>query len=282
VRDSTLSFRSDWLFKNRIYRNVPGWFKVTDAKLFEILLQYQAEPHSILEVGVYQGKSAILLGYFSGPQSNFYVCDIFENNLSSRDNTIEIAKSYSNLSLKIFAENYLHFHKELPQILAIDSRELDNHFDGQKFEFIHLDGSHLFEAVKLDLAFARKSLNPDRGIIVMDDFRARHTPGVAAAMWEAISKFELKPLILSEEKAYLVDVNSKIDLKSLSKKLSDCKLDFEITNIANSEFIRLTNIENHFIYSRHPIIVRLCPPLVLSLAQSLLENFRVLRERKRR
>ena len=69
------------------------------------------------------------------------------------------------------------------------------------FRFIHIDGSHLYQIVKQDLHTASGLLEKG-GIVAIDDYRTAHTPGVAAAAWEAVLAGRLIPLCLTPQKMY--------------------------------------------------------------------------------
>ena len=67
--------------------------------------------------------------------------------------------------------------------------------------FVHIDGSHLYEFIKSDIEAALDLADPD-AVIVLDDYRTMHTPGVAAAAWAAVVEERLFPVCLSELKLY--------------------------------------------------------------------------------
>ncbi|RAG82860.1 class I SAM-dependent methyltransferase [Streptacidiphilus pinicola] len=187
--------------------DVPGWFPPTDHRFFCWLLEYQREraiQGDLLEVGVYLGRSAILLGSHLREGETFTVCDLFESEAPDSANSAEMDYSYrETLTRRAFEANYLSFHDALPRIHQGPSQELAETEliapDSQRF--IHIDASHLYQHVAADLAFARKALRED-GILVMDDYRSEHTPGVAAATWEAVLTQGLRPVALTPQKFY--------------------------------------------------------------------------------
>jgi hypothetical protein len=69
------------------------------------------------------------------------------------------------------------------------------------FRLVHLDGSHAYADVAADIDLAVSLLAPG-GVVVLDDYRAPHTPGVALATWEAVSEMSLRAICLSEGKLY--------------------------------------------------------------------------------
>jgi len=59
----------------------------------------------------------------------------------------------------------------------------------------------LYEVVPGDIANVRHLLSED-GIVAFDDFRAAHTPGVAAAVWAAVANDRLLPICVTDTKFY--------------------------------------------------------------------------------
>lgn len=59
--------------------DVPGWFSRTDQQLFEWFLTHPHASGDLLEMGVYVGKSAILLGQHLRPGESLTVCDLFDS-----------------------------------------------------------------------------------------------------------------------------------------------------------------------------------------------------------
>lgn len=59
---------------------IPGWLDKFDARLFLSVQETQREAAitgDVLEIGVYLGRSAALLGYFVRPDERFVACDLF-------------------------------------------------------------------------------------------------------------------------------------------------------------------------------------------------------------
>nr|WP_291838572.1 hypothetical protein [Candidatus Microthrix sp.] len=62
--------------------DVPGWMIRADQWLFERILSFQVgsqAPGDLVELGVYKGKSAIVIGRHQQPGETFTVCDLFED-----------------------------------------------------------------------------------------------------------------------------------------------------------------------------------------------------------
>ncbi|MFD4503263.1 class I SAM-dependent methyltransferase [Streptomyces sp. NPDC058457] len=184
--------------------DVPGWFPVLDQVLFDWFLSRQEASGTrgdLLEVGVYMGKSAIFTGRHLRPGESFTVCDLFEGDAPDDANRAESTKSYGRLTRQIFEENYLAFHDALPRVLQGPSSVVPGEVAPRSCRFVHVDASHLYEHVNGDIRAARELLLPD-GIVVLDDFRSEHTPGVSIATWEAVLNGELRPICISTQKLY--------------------------------------------------------------------------------
>ncbi|MEU6663635.1 class I SAM-dependent methyltransferase [Streptomyces sp. NPDC046821] len=184
--------------------DVPGWFPPLDQLLFTWFLEGQARQGvhgDLLELGVYLGKSAVLLGHHLQDSEKFTVCDLFEGDAPDDANRAEATKSYGSLTRRAFEENYLAFHDGLPKVVQGPSSVITTEVAPRTCRFMHIDASHLYEHVYGDITAARELLGPS-GIVVLDDFRSEHTPGVSVAAWEAVLNRGLRPLCLSTQKLY--------------------------------------------------------------------------------
>ncbi|WP_156178916.1 class I SAM-dependent methyltransferase [Saccharothrix sp. ST-888] len=186
--------------------DVPGWFWRTDQQVFGWLLDRQTAAGTsgdILELGTYLGRSAILLGSHLQSGETLTVCDLFDSDAPDDDNSAEMAMSYrGSLTRRAFEANYLAFHRHLPTVIQAPTSVLaDGRISAGSCRFVHVDASHLYEHVAADIQVARAALAPD-GLIALDDYRSEHTPGVAAAVWEAVFEHGLRPVCLTPEKFY--------------------------------------------------------------------------------
>ncbi|MEU9648162.1 class I SAM-dependent methyltransferase [Streptomyces sp. NPDC048110] len=184
--------------------DVPGWFWPLDQVLFSWFLERQERLDTrgdLLELGAYLGKSAILLGHRLRDGERLTVCDLFGAEPPDAANRAEAAKSYSSLTRQAFERNYLSFHDTLPTIIQAPSSAVVDEVAPRSCRFVHVDASHLYEHVEGDIGAAKRLLGPD-GIVVLDDFRSEHTPGVAVAAWEAVLNRGLRPVCLSSQKLY--------------------------------------------------------------------------------
>jgi hypothetical protein len=107
------------------------------------------------------------------------------------------------------------------------------------FRFIHIDGSHIFSVIRRDIRTAKVLLNKD-GIVAIDDYRSVHTPGVAAAVWEAVTSDHLVPICLTPQKMYATWNSSNTTQRHLlawADQRSDIAVELE--TICDSPLLRL-------------------------------------------
>lgn len=222
--------------------DVPGWFPVLDQLLFDWFLNRQETADmrgDLLEVGVYMGKSAIFIGRHQQPGERYTVCDLFEGDAPDDANQAESTKSYSALTRSVFEDNYLSFHDELPRVLQGPSSIVPGEVEPGSCRFVHIDASHLYEHVHGDIGAARDLLLPD-GIVVLDDFRSEHTPGVSIATWEAVLNRGLRPICLSTQKLYGTWGDPEPvqeELLAMARERSDCHL--SVQEAAGHRIVRL-------------------------------------------
>ncbi|WP_030614544.1 class I SAM-dependent methyltransferase [Streptomyces sclerotialus] len=184
--------------------DVKGWFFDQDQLLFDWLLAHQARTGvrgDLLEMGAYLGKSAIYLARYLNPGEEFTVCDLFDSPAGDEANGAEMRGSYATLTRRAFEANYLAFHDELPTVLQGPTTLVPEEVAPGSCRFVHVDASHLYDHVRGDITAARRALSPE-GVVVLDDYRSEHTPGVSAAVWEALFTQGLRPICLSRTKFY--------------------------------------------------------------------------------
>ena len=188
----------------RSFREVRGWFYNTDIVLFDWMLSRQErlkQRGDLLEMGAYLGKSAIMLQSYLRPGETFTVCDLFGSEAPTESNEREMRGSYSTLTRRAFESNFLSFHDGLPRVLHAPTSVVPREVEAGSCRFVHVDASHLYEHVRPDIAAARTTLKPG-GLVVLDDYRSSHTPGVACATWQAVLEDGLRPVCVSAQKFY--------------------------------------------------------------------------------
>lgn len=186
------------------FDDVKGWFRPVDQLLFDWFLTHQRDQgHAgdLLELGAYMGKSAIFVGSYRREGEEFTVCDLWDSPAPDDSNSAEMDRSYSTLTRRAFEANYLSFHEELPTLVQAPTSVISSRVRTGSCRFVHIDASHLYEHVHGDIEAAEQLLTPE-GIVVFDDFRAEHCPGVAAAVWGAVATVRLRPICITGTKMY--------------------------------------------------------------------------------
>ncbi|MDQ1038281.1 hypothetical protein QFZ75_004697 [Streptomyces sp. V3I8] len=183
---------------------VKGWFRAVDQQLFAWFLSGQldrAQRGDLLELGAYLGKSAIFMAAYRRDEDTFTVCDLFDSVAPDAANLKEMNKSYPTLTRRAFEANFLAFHEKLPTVLQAPTSVVADRVAGGSCRFAHIDASHLYEHVYGDIEAARDILLPE-GVVVLDDYRAEHCPGVACATWGAVATLGLHPICVTGTKFY--------------------------------------------------------------------------------
>ena len=190
--------------QDKAITRIPGWLTPIDRTLILELLDASGDvvgTGDLAEIGVHLSKSAALIGTAGRPGEAFTVLDLFGSSADDLQNADENAAQYTALSLERFEAHYLTAHDTLPTVVQAASDEFCEHVRPGSLRFLHIDGSHLFEHVATDVRSARTALADD-GIVVFDDIRSEHTPGVSAAVWQAVANSGLRPVVLSRNKFY--------------------------------------------------------------------------------
>jgi len=185
--------------------SVPGWFLDVDATLFIGVdaVQRALGPHGdLLEIGVFYGKTSIMLGYLARPTDAVVCCDVFEDTQGlSDEGEFEHDTYHRALQRTQFERHYLRFHPTLPAIIAAPSSTIDADAWMGRFRLIHIDGGHEYGVVREDIRLARRMLAPG-GVVIFDDWCQPHCAGVGMAVWEEYVRGDLIPLALTDTKFY--------------------------------------------------------------------------------
>lgn len=191
------------------FYDIPGWFRWLDMTMFHALLDAQSDsaPGVLVELGTYLGKSSVVIGDHVRDGERFVAVDLFGDTDILGESPADVAnrrestKSYGTLTRRTFEENYLALHPALPEIVQGPSSDVVDHVEPGTARFVHVDASHMYAHVVVDVANARALMRPG-GVAVFDDYRGEHTPGVAAAVWAAVVQDGLIPLALTTQKFY--------------------------------------------------------------------------------
>ena len=171
-------------------RPIDGMFSDFSMAVIDSLLSFQKEAGisgNILEMGVYKGRSAALIGTHLAPQERLILVDIMD--YLDRQAIAPFRKSVDFIltptdDLKNALPDYAGRHRS--------------------FRFIHIDASHNYAETFTELAMADELL-ADRGIISMDDFTNLNYSQNIAAIFKYLytQPTDLALFLVTDEKGYL-------------------------------------------------------------------------------
>lgn len=191
-----------WVLYTEQMDKVDGWFFEADVELFSKLLACQTAEGitgDILEIGAYQGKSAILMGYSLRDDEELVICDLFSDVMHHADIAPIPRQQYAGLEQQQFLANWDRFHTRRPRLEVCESTKLD--LGERALRFAHIDGCHSYQCVANDIGLVVAHM-AERGVIALDDYRGVETPGVAAAIWQAVGNGVLFPFAATYMKMY--------------------------------------------------------------------------------
>ena len=188
------------LFYNNYINKIPGWFSKLDATIFDIILDYQLKNRSlnnILEIGVWEGKSAALLAvYASRSKNNFIMID-------------PNPKEMEILSKVIYS---LSWEKDQCIFLKAKSGDVSEELASRyanKYSFIHVDGDHSYGALASDLELAKILIKQD-GIICIDDFFNPGYPQITACCFSFLAENpDYSIILITRNKCYICHKQSR-------------------------------------------------------------------------
>lgn len=167
-------------------QSVPGWLQPLDCSLFIAMdgaVRQRGATGDALEIGVFRGKSAVLIGALLAPGERLILCDLFVDGLEP------------------FFAHWDRFHDWRPVVHAGPSSTLSGAGLSPIIRFAHVDGGHAFDDVVADADLLLPLMAPG-GLIVFDDIASRRHPGVAAAVWPIVRDGRLAPFCITREKLY--------------------------------------------------------------------------------
>ena len=256
--------------------SVLGAFWDIDFLLFDRILSGQERGRltgDLLEIGALYGKSAILLGLHARSGEETIVCDIFGDVGANEANSLENDVSYPDLTRDVFEANYARWVRRPARIVQELSGAIRSHVEEGSLRFAHIDGGHHYDVVAGDIRNVKPLLS-DCGVVVLDDYRAIHTPGIAAAAWEAVANDGLVPFCVTEQKLYATWSASTAD--SMGVYLAEwVKRQGESMNAGIQDIAgrRLLLIQNPDGTSARDRVKRMIPPAVHTVLRGRIKPY---------
>jgi hypothetical protein len=190
---------------------IPGWFTLTDHEVFVAINAIQEKfsiSGNLLEIGTFCGKSGALLSLLASSDETVNLLDLFDD--VKNEETLETS-DYKKMTIGIARKN-LNKYGEGYNLIKGNSLEITRLIPVTPHRLIHIDGSHHYEVVKMDLLNSLKYL-ANGGVIVLDDYRNFEYPGVGRAFWEFVKDHKIHLICATATKAYVTNSNLGIAYK---------------------------------------------------------------------
>ncbi len=159
-------------FFSEDHQQIEGWFFPLDQlafiELFSVQDQLQIKG-DVAEVGVYHGKSLVLLSLLKGPDERLLGFDLFD-----QDHQQKTERNIQNYGVDA----------ELSLIKGLTSEIAHSDLDAMipnPLRFLHIDAGHEYHEV-LEQLYLFSPYLADLGIVAMDDYQDREFPGIEAAV----------------------------------------------------------------------------------------------------
>jgi len=147
--------------KNSTYTFSELWFY--GSELFYFLNQGFLKPVKILEIGSYEGCSAVHFSdnFLDYSESELVCVDPFD----TKDTTSPVSENTKKLFMENIKKSKNGDKIHLREMYSSEFYKINN----QTFDFIYIDGSHLVSDIQVDFVECLKILN-DGGVLWMDDY----------------------------------------------------------------------------------------------------------------
>ena len=206
-------------FEDRVGSSVEGWLQPTDVRAFRAIDATQRRAGTtgdILEIGAFMGRSAILLGSLLRSGETLVVNDLWDDlsvvpgevGLHPPPGRTNDVRGTTSCATTRTCRDWWKARRRPSSTTRWTTRSC---------RLVHVDGSHEREIVAVDLATAQRTCRPN-GVMVFDDHMNPRHPGVAAAVWGAVDRGDLRPLAITTAKLYAVDPATDFPFDALAEE----------------------------------------------------------------
>jgi len=202
-----------WRYSRLTMSSVDGWLELVDAELFRTVDHVQRQRGvrgDLVDVGVYRGRSAVLLGLLADRDEQVIACDLFEDAVPYPGRPALFGELRREQFERVWSQ---HVGRPVRVIQRL-STELASLVPAGSCRVVHVDANHGYSYVLDDLRIASTLVVPG-GVVIADDWRRADSPGVGAAFWRLVHEGTLIPALLSESKAYAVSVGGSDGVSAL-------------------------------------------------------------------
>jgi predicted O-methyltransferase YrrM len=193
------------------YSSVPGFSYPESFGIWDFLLDLQHQSMiggDLMEIGVYYGKSAVLMAMHAQENEELFLVDCTDF-VDHAKVTVANVRSEKVSVLKVKSSD--------PGVWKLANAR------ARALRWIHIDGDHKAETVQNDLLLANMLLNDD-GIICVDDFCNTRYPSLTYAVCTFLEQHrnELQMFLCGFNKVYLVrPIQLHRHLHAVRDKLGD-------------------------------------------------------------
>jgi hypothetical protein len=185
--------------------DVPGFLTPAAAWLLDGLGRRQVADElrgDIAEIGVYYGRSALVLGRTLAPGEHLVACDSFQVGWDDVPGWRFRPSGAPEDSLR---RRWADIVGDLSSLIVRrgDSLELSPADLGADPRLVHVDGGHAYDRVRHDARIADEALQPG-GVVVFDDVLLAEWPDVTVAVIDHLRSrgSELIPFLVAEHKTF--------------------------------------------------------------------------------
>lgn len=184
---------------------VPGFLTPAAAWLLDSLGRHQGREGvggDIVEIGVFYGRTAFVLGRTLSPDERLIACDTFTVGSSDVPGWTFPPTGPPEEELRRGWEELVGDPSSL-HVIRGDSARLSPDDLGSSCRLVHVDGGHAYDWVLGDARTADASLGPD-GVAVFDDVLLSEWPDVTVALVDHLrcAGDALVPFLVAEHKAF--------------------------------------------------------------------------------
>jgi hypothetical protein len=190
----------DYIFRRM--KSVKGYLDPVDALMISTILAAQSKAKlsgSVAEIGVYFGRSFLLMAGLLQPGERAFAADLFD---------IGQHPSHESRQLRSFLASGKKLGIAIDRNLvhAGSSRELSGHDITSKagtVRFFNIDGGHLLDDIECDAALAKQTI-ADYGVLCFDDFCNPEWPEVSLGVFDFLrANPQFAPFALSQKKIFI-------------------------------------------------------------------------------
>jgi len=191
---------------------IEGGFETDAAFLFMAynqLIAAEGISGDVLEIGVYQGKSALVVASLRGAGRRFLAIDLFEGGSNLSGATPQSQAGFM-ATMKRFYRSTNFIRPIAGASATVKPGDL-----GTELSFCHIDGGHSPQETYRDLELCCQILMPG-GLLALDDYFNPSTPGVcegAIAFWHD-QREALQPLAIGGNKVLFQKPGTGSDLNA--------------------------------------------------------------------